>query len=130
MSIELTVAQTYDGPRRAVVQATAMPVNDAAPDNLTLATLIDLSNLSPVPVSVRVTSITGQVENGVVELYWSAVPPVRFAVLNGSAIEYDYSDTGPLRKPADSTGDILISTVGFDPTSTLMLEIGLLKRVV
>lgn len=130
MSIELTIAKTYDGPRRAVIQASAMTVDDAAPDNLTLATLVDISALVPEPESVRVTSITGQVDYGVVELYWAALPPVRFAVLSGNAINFDYSDTGPLRKPANATGDILISTVGFAPTSTLMIEIGLLKRVV
>ncbi len=129
MSIALTADTTYDGPRRAVIQATAMAVDDAAPDNLTLDTLVDVSAMTPPAASVRVTSITGQVAYGVVELYWDALPPVRFAVLSGDKIAFDYADTGPLRKPADSTGDILISTVGFAPTSTLMLEIGLLKSV-
>ena len=130
MSIELTEVKTYDGPRRAVVQASAMTVDDAAPYDLTLATLVDLSALSPVPESVRVDTIDGGVEFGVVELYWEAVPPVRLAVLSGNALNFDYSTTGPLRRPPESTGNILISTVGFAPTSTLMLEIGLLKRVV
>ena len=130
MSIELTATKTYDGPRRAVIQASAMTVDDAAPDNLTLETLVDVSAMTPPAESVRVTGITGQVGYGVVELYWDALPPVRFAVLSGDAIKYDYLDTGPLRAPADSTGNILISTVGFAPTSTLMLELGLLKRVV
>lgn len=129
MSIALTVDNTYDGPRRAVIQASAMAVDDSAPDNLTLETLVDISAMTPPAESVRVTSIKGQVGYGVVELYWAALPPVRFAVLSGDAIDYNYLNTGPLRKPADSTGDILISTVGFAPTSTFMLEIGLLKSV-
>ena len=129
MSIALTVDNTYDGPRRAVIQASAMAVSDAAPDNLTLETLVDISAMTPPASSVRVTSIRGQVGYGVVELYWSALPPVRFAVLSGDVIDFDYIHTGPLRKPDDSTGDILISTVGFAPTSTFMLEIGLLKSV-
>jgi hypothetical protein len=129
MSIALTVAQTYDGPRRAVIQASAMTVDDSAPDNLTLETLVDVSTMTPPAESVRVTGIRGQVGYGVVELYWSALPPVRFAVLSGDAIAYDYLDTGPLRPPADSNGDILISTVGFAPASTFMFELGLLKRV-
>lgn len=130
MSIELTVDTTYDGPRRAVIQASAMTVDDAAPGNLTLATLVDLSLLDPVPESVRVTGITGGVEYGVVELYWDALPPARFAVLSGNAIKFDYVDTGPLRQPPGSTGNIMISTVGFAATSTFMIELGLLKRVV
>ena len=129
MSIALTVDNTYDGPRRAVIQASAMAVDDAAPDNLTLEVLVDVSAMTPPAEAVRVTSITGQVSYGVVEVYWDALPPVRFAVLSGDAIKYDYLDTGPLRAPAGSTGDILISTVGFAPTSTFMLELGLLKRV-
>lgn len=129
MSLALTVDSTYDGPRRAVVQTSAMAVDDAAPENITLETLVDVSAMTPPAESVRVTSITGQVGYGVVELYWAAVPPVRFAVLSGDVIDYDYLNTGPLRKPEGSTGDILISTVGFAPTSTFMLELGLLKSV-
>ncbi len=129
MSITLTADKTYDGPRRAVIQASAMTVDDAAPDNLVLETLVDVSAMTPPAESVRVTSIKGGVEYGVVELYWDALPPVRFAVLSGNALAFDYNDTGPLRKPASSSGDILISTVGFAPTSTFMLEIGLIKRL-
>ena len=133
MSIALTVNKTYDGPRRAVIQASAMTADDAAPDNLTLAKLVNLKTLDPVPESVRIESISGGVEYGVVELYWEALPPVRFAVLSGNAINFDYAKTGGLRQPTGSTnatGNILISTVGFAPTSTLMLDIGLVKRVV
>lgn len=129
MSIVLTAEKTYDGPRRAVIQATAMAVDDAAPDNLSLATLVDLSTLDPVPEQVRVERIDGGVEFGVAELYWDATPPVRFAVLSGNDVDFDYSRTGPLRMPEGGAGNILISTVGFAPTSTLMFEIGLIKRV-
>lgn len=130
MSIALTVNKTYDGPRRAVIQASAMTVDDAAADNLSLVKLVDLKTLDPVPESVRIESISGGVEYGVVELYWEALPPVRFAVLSGNALAYDYAETAALRKPANGTGNILISTVGFAPTSTFMLDIGLVKRVV
>ena len=133
MSIALTVNKTYDGPRRAVIQASAMTVDDSAPDNLSLAKLIDLKTFDPEPESVRIESISGGVEYGVVELYWEALPPVRFAVLSGNALTYDYAQTGGLRQPTDATnvtGNVLISTVGFAPTSTLMLNIGLIKRVV
>lgn len=129
MSIALTVNDTYDGPRRAVIQVSAMAVDDAAPDNVTLETLVDISAMTPPASSVRVTSIKGQVGYGVVELYWAALPPVRFAVLSGDAIDFNYANTGPLRAPGGSTGDILLSTVGFAPTSTFMLDIGLLKSV-
>lgn len=130
MSIALTVNKTYDGPRRAVIQASAMTVDDAAADNLSLAKLVDLKTLNPVPESVRVEFISGGVEYGVVELYWDALPPVRFAVLSGNDLSFDYSQTGGLRQPAEGKGNILISTVGFAPTSTFMLDIGLIKRVV
>ena len=129
MSIVLTTQTLYDGPRRAVIQASAMTVDDAAVANLSLATLVDLSALDPVPEQVRVETISGGVEFGVVELYWAAIAPVRFAVLSGNALLFDYRATGPLRMPAEGTGNILISTVGFAPTSTFMLELGLIKRV-
>lgn len=132
MSIALTVNKTYDGPRRAAIQANAMTVDDAAASNLTLATLVNLKTLDPVPESVRVETISGGVEYGVVELYWEALPPVRFAVLSGNSLNFDYAQAGALRPPTDGTnvtGNILISTVGFAPTSTLMLDLGLIKRV-
>lgn len=130
MSIALTVNKTYDGPRRAVIQASAMTIDDAAASNLTLETLIDLKTLDPIPESVRVQTIDGGVEYGVVEFYWDALPPVRFAVLSGNSLNFDYAQTGGLRQPANGTGNVLISTVGFAPTSTFMLNIGLVKRVV
>jgi hypothetical protein len=107
-----------------------MAIDDAASTNLSLATLVDISTLTPEPEQVRVSRITGGVEYGVVELFWSATPPVRFAVLSGNALDFQYESTGTLRKPEDSNGDILISTTGFGPTSTFMLAIGLIKRVI
>jgi hypothetical protein len=91
--------------------------------------VVNLATLSPVPESVRVEKIVGGVEYGVVEMYWSATPPVRFAVLSGNSLAFDYTQTGPLRAPPESSGNILLSTVGFAPTSTFMLEISLIKRV-
>jgi hypothetical protein len=129
MSIELTATKTYDGPRRAVIQASAMAVDDAGPTELSLAALVDISTLTPEPEQVRVSRIVGGVEYGVVELFWSATPPVRFAVLSGNALDFKYESTGALRKPEDSDGNILISTTGFGPTSTFMLNIELVKRV-
>ena len=38
------------------------------------ATLVDISALVPEPESVRVTSIVGQVNGGVVQLFWAALP--------------------------------------------------------
>jgi len=130
MSTSLTISKTYDGPRRAVIQASARAVDNSAPDDLVLATLVDVSAMTPPAESVRVTHITGEVQGGTVELYWAAVPPVRFAVLTGNALRFDYSNTGPLRAPADSSSDILLSTSGFTPGSTFMIQIELLKRVV
>ena len=128
MSIELTAEVIYDGARRVNVQATAMAVDDAAPDNLSLATLVDVSTLSPPAEKVRVQAISGGVEYGVVELYWAALSPVRFAVLSGNALNFDYTKDGCINPPDESTGDILISTVGFASTSTFMLKIGMIKR--
>lgn len=129
MSILMTPQVVYDGERRAVIEASAMSVDDAAPDNLTLETLVDISTLVPVPEQVRVERIEGEVSYGVVELYWAALSPVRFAVLSGDKIDFDYSESRTLRMPPEGTGDILISTVGFAPTSTFMLKLGLIKRV-
>jgi hypothetical protein len=129
MSTLLAINTIYDGPRRAVIQATARAIDNSAPDDLVFATFVDIGEMDPVPESVRVEKITAGVEYGVVELYWAAVPPVRFAVLSGNAVNFDYSQTGPLRMPPEGTGNILISTVGFAPTSTFMIELGLIKRV-
>ena len=129
MTISTTTQTLYDGERRAVIQGTGLTVNGATPNNLTLDTLVDISTLTPKASEVRVEKIEGDIGYGVVEIYWAAPVPVRFAVLSGSKVTFDYDSFGGMRMPDDGTGDILISTIGFDLASTYMVKLDLIKRL-
>lgn len=130
MAITTTIQKLYDGPRKATIQATGLTIDGPLSNNLTLATLVDLALLAPVPAQVRVDHIEGEVGYGVVQLFWAALTPIRFAVLSGSRILLDYANIGGLIMPVGGTGNILVSTLGFDLNSTFTVKLDLTKRVV
>ena len=129
MTISTTTQTLYDGERRAVIQGTGLTVNGATPNNLTFDTLVDVSAMTPPAEQVRVQAIEADVGYGVVELYWDAPVPVRFAVLSGMDVAFDYESFGGMVMPAEGTGNILISTLGFDLLSSYTVKLDLIKRV-
>ncbi len=128
MTISTTTSTPYDGVRRATVLSTGLTVNGATPNNLDSAVLVDVSALMPPAPRVKVDRIDADVGYGVVELFWDAAEPVRFAVLSGSKAVLDYTSIGGLVPPPEATGDILISTLGFDLNSTYTVKLDLTKK--
>ncbi len=128
MAISTTSQVVFDGNRRTTMQFTG--ISDGS-GNLNLATLVDCKALNPKCQAVKVQAITGFVSYGIVELFWEALPPVKFAELGVEAIEIDYSQEGNLTNKVagpDATGNILISTQGFAAGSHYSLLIDLIKR--
>jgi hypothetical protein len=134
MTIAVTAQTLYDGPRRAKMQFTG--ISDGSGE-LTLATLVDASTLSPLGPgqpckSVKVERITGDVKPvGNVSLYWGALTPVKFAELTGARATFDYSNITAITVPPgtiSATGDILISTAGMTSGTTYMIEIEMIKK--
>ena len=49
--------------------------------------------------------------------------------MSGARPRFDYTSFGGLQAPDSATGDILISTLGFDINSTFMVKLDLQKRL-
>lgn len=127
MAITTTANTIFDGNRTASMQFTGVSDGSGA---LTGATLVDPSLMNPAAKSVKIKRITGSVSYGVVELYWDALPPVKFAELTGDYLDYDYDKFGSLTNKLagpDATGKVLISTIGFSQNSTYQLKIDMTK---
>ena len=126
MAIATTVQTLHEGPRNLIMQWTGVS-DGAGTENL--VNKVDVSTLTPACDAVSVRKITGTVEFGIVELYWDALTPVKFAELSGT-IDLDYDRISGLRNNAGGgrTGDLLLSTVGFELDSTYNLQIEMIKK--
>src|SRR3990167_10027668 len=126
MAIATTVQTLHEGPRNLVMQWTGVS-DGAGTENL--VNRVDVSTPPPACDAVSVRKITGTVEFGIVELYWDALTPVKFAELSGT-IDLDYDRISGLRNNAGGgkNGDLLLSTVGFELDSTYNLQIEMIKK--
>mgnify|MGYP001564784837 FL=1 len=124
MAVSATVRKLIDGPRNVAFNLTGL--GDGMGQE-TLVVKVDASALTP-PGTVRVEKLTGTVEFGIVELFWDALVPVKFAELSGQ-FDLDYCRVGGLTNDAGGgkTGDILLSTVGFELNSTYTILLELVK---
>ncbi len=122
MAVSYSVSKVHDGPRNVVFNLIGKG-DGAGQETNTIK--VDVSALSPPVSTASVLKISGNVEYGVVELFWDALVPVKFAELSGQ-IDFDYNRFGGLKNTAGGgkTGDITLSTVGFELNSTynLLLE--------
>ena len=125
MAVSSTVQKLIDGPRNVVFALTGL--GDGLGQESKVIK-VDVSALNPAVSTVRVNKISGNVDFGVVELFWDALVPVRFAVLSGQ-FEHEYSRVGGLTNNAGGgrTGDIILTTVGFELNSTYDILIEMVK---
>ncbi len=126
MTISTTVQTLHEGPRNLVMQLTG--VSDGS-GNESQVNKVDVSSLTPAASSISVRKISGNVAGGIVELYWDALTPVKFAELSHS-VDLDYTKISGLKNNAGGgkTGDILLSTVGFELNSNYSLHIEMIKK--
>lgn len=126
MAIITTTQTLEEGPRNLIVQWTGRSDGSGSED---LVRKVDVSELSPKCGSVKINRISGSVDFGVVELYWDALDPKKFATLSGT-IDLDYCKAGGLTNNAGlpKTGDLLLSTVGFELNSTYVLLVEMVKK--
>ncbi len=126
MTITTTSQMLFDGNRNISMQFTG--VSDGA-GNESLVRKVDVSEMTPAASRVSVAKITGNVRAGRVELYWDALTPVKFAELSGD-VRLDYTTVTGLEntKPGGWTGDILLSTEGFELDSSYTLHIEMIKK--
>lgn len=126
MAISTTTQTLHEGARNLVMQFTGVSDGAGSEDKVIK---VDVSTLAPAASAVKVLKITGNVEFGIVELWWDALVPVKFAELSGQ-IDLDYCKTGGLKNNAGGgkTGDLLLSTVGFELNSTYNLLLEMVKK--
>ena len=122
-----TTKQTlYDGKRNTVMQFTGMSEGD----NETLVLKVDTSLLLPVPATLKITNIQYEVVGGIVRLFWDhSISPVPFLDL-ASVNEINYEDIGGMVNSAGAgaTGNILLSTLGFDSGSSYSIKLAMKKK--
>ncbi len=124
MSVSSTVQKLEYGPRNVSFHLTGL--GDGL-GNETLVKKIDSQQLLPVSLKLRFERISGNVEYGVVILYWDAPIPVRLAVLSGQ-FNLDFNRIGGLtNNAANPTGSVLLSTLGFELNSTYDILLELVK---
>lgn len=118
----------YDGQRNHVMQFTG--VSDGS-GNLAQAVLFDPALTIPKCSRVSVRGITADVDFGLVELWWDAEIPVKFAELSGPDNHFSYESIGGITNNVTgrgATGKILISTGSFSNGSTYMIKLDMVKK--
>lgn len=127
MAVAATKQVLYDGLSNAVLQFTG--VGDGAGDE-TNELKVDCAALNPPCVSVAIKKITYDVGYGVVELLWDAAIPVPFLELTEAGAPIDYKRIGGIVNGGGpyATGNILLSTKGFELNSTYSITLELRKK--
>lgn len=125
MAVSATVQKIELGPRNVVFNLTGL--GDGAGQE-TSVIKVDASLLTPRVKTAKILKLSGVVDFGVVELFWDALVPVRFAVLSGQ-FSLDYERFGGLPNNAgdSKTGNILLTTLGFEVNSTYTILMELVK---
>lgn len=126
MSVAATTQIIEQGPRNLIVQLSGLG-DGSGNENKVIK--VDVSALTPACSRVKIMKIDGAIEFGVVDLYWDALVPVKFASLTGS-VDLDYSKGGGLNNPKPNgwSGDLLLSTNGFELNSAYTLRIEMVKK--
>jgi hypothetical protein len=126
MAIITTTQTLEEGPHNLIVQWTGRSDGSGTED---LVKKVDVSELTPKCGSVKIARISGSVDYGVVELYWDALDPKKFLSLSGT-IDFDYRKAGGLTNNAGGgkTGDLLLSTAGFELNSVYTLNVEMVKK--
>lgn len=125
--MQTTRTVLYDGSRRSTVQFTG--VSEGTLGDETLERKVIAAELSPVPVSLKIDSFDYNISGGIVRLYWDGQEPKQFAELTGIG-NISYSKFGGMVNSAATpiTGDVLLSTIGFDTGSSYNLVANLIKK--
>lgn len=125
--METTQKVVYDGPRNVTVRLTGL--GDGAGQE-TNVVKVDVSELNPPCRRIKVEKVTYDVAYGVVKLTWDdTLAPIDFLLLDG-ADNVDFRRFGGLDNEAgdDASGDICLSTVGFEQNSSYSIVLELVKK--
>ena len=124
--IQTTQQTLHDGARNAVIQVTGVSDGSGNEDHVVK---VDISTLGASAVSVR--KISYNIGYGLVKLSWDALTPVDFAMLPDGYGELDYTRIGGMKNGGGgggATGDILLTTSGFELASSYTITFELVKK--
>jgi hypothetical protein len=124
---DMTVQTIADGPKNLVLHLTGKGDGNGDAKNVVI---VDVAALAIPCARVRIDSVDYDVSYGVTELLWEADVPQRVALFDGSN-RMDYRCTGGLNNPMTaigSTGNLLLSTDGFEANSTYDLLLEMTKK--
>lgn len=127
MAINTTSAILRDGARNLVMQFTGIADGPGQEVNVTK---VDVSELSPPAATVAVANIEYSINSGEVDLAWDADVPVIFATLAGQGW-LDYAKVTAMQNSAvdaNRTGDIVLTTRGFDLDSSYTVKLTMIKK--
>lgn len=128
MGVVATSQVLYDGINTTVIQFTG--VADSADQELN-AVKVKMSDLNPVPKTVKVLDVDYDINNGKVQMAWDADTPVPFMIAGaGPGDDFDYRFIGGMPNGGGdtATGNILFSTIGFDAGSSYSIKLELRKK--
>lgn len=135
MAISTTSSVLFDGQRQCIMQFTG--VSDGSGE-LAQVTIVDPKLLAASAgggkcSGVNVLRITANIGFGIIELFWDAETPKKFAELSDHTPMFDYDKFGGLNNSnaglgASTSGKVLMSTAAFSNGSTYMLELEMTKN--
>ena len=122
----------YDNNQNAVVVLTGY--NDGSAND-TLITAVDCQSLTYLPPYLKILEMSWDVNGGVVRLFWDDTDPLQFANL-ASIGDRNYRFFGGMQNPLASnnnpralpSGNILLSTIGFDVGSSYQIKLVVRKK--
>lgn len=127
--MQTTSQVLIDGARNFCIRLTG--VGDGTGVQQTLVRVINVASMTPpAGTSFKIKKLGFRVLGGIVELLWEAPTPVVFAELQ-LADHVDWRDFGgqSTKGGFGATGNVLLSTKGFDVGSSYDLTISCIKGV-
>jgi hypothetical protein len=127
MAIIASTQVLYDGTMNASVKA--IGISDGGDgSNEASVTKVSVSNLIPVGGKIKILEIQYDVSYGAVTLSWDAETPVDFAHLDGFGT-FKFPAGGLINGAGTgATGDILLTTRGFELNSTYSIILKMRKK--
>jgi hypothetical protein len=128
MAINATTEVVHDGTRNVIVKL--IGIGDGTDGNESFALKVDVSELAQPCRKVKIEKVQYDVSYGVVQLAWDAAPPVPICYLDGAnELEFHGVDGLPPRTDETGSGDILLTTIGFEANSTYTIILHMVKKI-
>lgn len=126
MADAVTSQVLVDGDRNYVIKLTSL--SDGTGE--VAVKKVDLTTMHPVPTSVRLESIQGDIFGMEVELWWEATTNVNILKMGDHRVDMDFCETGgiPNTKAAGWTGNMLLTTTDASAGDSYSLTLHFKKK--